>query len=358
MPSTSPALVVDPLAFSLRALGGVARVWRNLLPHLVDSDIDVRFTCGVDGKEALKNGLDAAIESFDRAHRIPARWRRFVPYTGPAALFFPTYFRPCRGGIPNIQLVHDCMKELYYPIAKAALARARKRRIYRDATALIAISEATRLELLRLHGESLDGRIRVIHNPVDHGYLVKCSTAGESAVEFEETIGRLGGRPFALFIGHRAAWKNFREAKHLSRALPEHVLLAVGAQPSAAEQQFASTCEGRIIFTGPLRDEVMFALLKRAQFLFFPSMLEGFGLPIVESLLLGTPVLALETQVNREVSLGQVTTFETGAPASIRAAAGRLQRIEIGGAIHRRLAEQFDPRTIAHSYLAVIREFI
>jgi glycosyltransferase involved in cell wall biosynthesis len=255
-------------------------------------------------------------------------------------------------------LVHDCVKELYYPIPKAALARLRKKHIYRNATALIAISHATRLDMLRLHGEEIEDRIRVIHNPVDFRHIMRCSTTDEASPEFSRVTARIGNRPFALFIGYRAAVKNFREVRHLLKALPEFVVVAVGPPPTPAELQQAQDLMGRIIYAGPLPDEVMFSLLKRSEFLFFPSMLEGFGLPVIESLFLGIPVLALDTQVNNEVSLGLIAPFETGSPDSIRVAVDRLKPVDTDGPIHRQLVERYDPKAVAQSYLRVIREFL
>ena len=358
MSSTSPVLTLDPLAFSLRAVGGVSRVWRTLLHRLVASDIAIRFTGGMDGRDILKDGLDAVVGASERVDRIPAGLRRFISYGGEGNVFFPTYFRPCRPGIPNIQLVHDCIKELYYPVGKAALARWRKRRIYRNASRLIAISEATRFDLLRLHGEWIEDRIRVIRNPVDREHLLRCAVSGAGYPEFDRLRTHIDGRPYAMFIGYRGSWKNFREVRTLLGALKEHVVLAVGPSPAPDEIHLAEDFGGRIVFAVGLPDEVMFTLLAQSQFLFFPSMLEGFGLPIIESLYVGTPVLGLDTQVNREISLGLVQAFESGSQASIRSAVERMRRPEAGSPALQRLIARYDPESVARAYLSVIREIL
>jgi len=353
-----PTLVIDPLAFELRATGGVSRVWATVLPRLVDSGLNIRFTSGQGGREAMAGGLDDAIAGFARGHTIPAGVRRFIPYGGKADLFFPTYFRPCRRGTRNIQLVHDCLKEMLYPPLKGGLSRLRRGNLYRSADCLISVSEATRLDMYRLYGNSIGDRVRVIHNPVDSQYLSRCVASDTGEEEFSGWLGRIDGRPFALYVGHRPGVKNFVETRHLLAALPEHVLVVIGPAPSVSELTLSADLGGRILYAGPCADGLMFKLLNAAQFLFFPSLSEGFGLPVIESLLLGTPVLALETQINREVSRGLITSFECGSVSSIRVAASSMTPILADHPARKALAAAYDPAAICDQYVQTIQEFL
>ena len=169
---------------------------------------------------------------------------------------------------------------------------------------------------------------------------------------------QVGDRPYAMFIGYRSGMKNFREVVQLLKALPEHVVIAVGAPPTDEEKQMADAADGRILFASKVTDAVMFRLLKRSDFLFWPSMLEGFGLPIVESLVLGTPVLGLSTQVNIDVSMGLINQYESDSPSSIRAAYERMRRLDDSDPIHAQLVARYDPDTVAERYLQVIRKLL
>jgi glycosyltransferase involved in cell wall biosynthesis len=161
-----------------------------------------------------------------------------------------------------------------------------------------------------------------------------------------------------MFIGYRSGVKNFREVVQLLQALPDHVVIAVGAPPTDDEKQMAQAANGRILFASKVTDTVMFRLLKRSDFLFWPSMLEGFGLPIVESLVLGTPVLGLSTQVNIDVSMGLINQYESDSPSSMRAAYERIQRLDDSDPMHAQLVARYDPDTVAERYLQVIRKLL
>jgi glycosyltransferase involved in cell wall biosynthesis len=357
MSTRSPIVVIDPLAFELRAVGGVSRVWSILLPRLLETGLDVRFTGSVKGPELVRAGTVDAIQRFQPSRSIPATIRRFIPYLGKADLFFPTYFRPCIPGTRNIQLIHDCTKELFYPMAKAGLARIRRRNLYRNADCLISVSETTRLDVYRLYGAKLGDRVRVIHNPVDFDYLTRCVESEDESVKFSQWLRTIGSRPFCLYIGYRAGVKNFREARHLMSGLPDHIVIVVGAPPTPAEQQFSDEFGGRIVYTGPCSDNLMFKLLKRSDFLFFPSLVEGFGLPVIESLYLGTPVVALDTQINREVSLGLITKYECGSATSLRDAVNRLNRVSPDDPKRKALIDMYDPEKVCERYRQTILAF-
>ncbi len=97
--------------------------------------------------------------------------------------------------------------------------------------------------------------------------------------------------------------------EHLAQTIPDEempVLFIIGARGWANEQVFArldtSDLMGKHVFElGALPDGAAFALLQNARALLFPSRAEGFGLPPAESLALGTPVIARDLPVYREV---------------------------------------------------------
>jgi len=350
-------LIIDPLVFSLPRRGGISRVWASLLPRLMASDLTVSFTVG-DGFNH-RPGEDAlsALRQFDTAHKIPAGVRRFVPYAGSGGMFFPTYYRPCIPGIRNVQLAHDCIKELHFPLPKAVMSRIRRRALYAKATGIIAVSEVTRSDIQSLYGSAVGSRVRVIHNPVDHEYILGCAEKSDCSDDLKRIEAWVSGRPFAVYVGQRWGYKNFGEVRHLLAALPGHTVVAIGAPATQQEMDLARAVDDRILFAGPASDTTLFGLLKRSHFLFWPSRIEGFGLPIVESLILGTPVLALPTQINLEISLGLISTFESGSPSSIRSAVSGLQRIGPDDSTRAELIKRYAPDRVGAAYVSAIKDF-
>jgi glycosyltransferase involved in cell wall biosynthesis len=353
------SIVIDPLAFAMRRIGGVARVWSTVLQGLCRADgLDVCLT-GPDPKPPSPGpDFEAKILALEKGYAIPANWRRFIPYRGPADVFFPTYLRPSNKGIRNIQLVHDCIKEITYPTWKSALVRTRRKRIFQQADRILAISQGSREDIYRIYGLAIGDRVRVIPNPVDLEYIRHCINAESGQAEWDKWQKVIGRRPFSVFIGARRGVKNFREVRNLLAALPDYLLIAVGNEPNREELELSAAFPGRVHYAGRLPDAVMFKMLQASNFLFFPSVFEGFGMPVVESLLIGTPVLGINTQVNREISMGLVTFFENGSIDSLRDSMTRIKRIPENAPALLALKERYGPQNIVNQYIQAIKELL
>jgi glycosyltransferase involved in cell wall biosynthesis len=105
---------------------------------------------------------------------------------------------------------------------------------------------------------------------------------------------------------------------HAPRELP---LVLVGAAG-----QWAHELDGGVIVTGEVADDELAALYTGAHALVLPSSEEGFGLPAVEALACGTPVVAADSPALREVLDGLATFVDPGDVAGIVAAAHAVRR--------------------------------
>lgn len=103
-------------------------------------------------------------------------------------------------------------------------------------------------------------------------------------------------RPYFLFVGRRDLYKNFAVAVHaLGRArLPEHELIAFGGGPFTAEERslIASCGLGTRVHHQHGDDATLAGLYVQASALLYPSAYEGFGLPLLEAMVHGCPVIA------------------------------------------------------------------
>ncbi|MGG5821762.1 glycosyltransferase family 4 protein [Falsiroseomonas sp. HW251] len=153
---------------------------------------------------------------------------------------------------------------------------------------------------------------------------------------------------YAVVIGTVEARKNLGL---LLRALKEPALersglrfVVIGRRGHGAEQLLARlspAAQERVTFTGYVSEFVKYRLLKHAEFLVLPSVYEGFGIPAVEAMSLGKPVLAAMTSSFPEV-IGQAGVFFD--PFSVAEFAAALEEI----ADPRRLAE-LAPRAIVQA---------
>jgi glycosyltransferase involved in cell wall biosynthesis len=190
----------------------------------------------------------------------------------------------------------------------------------RHSAGVITVSRFTRDEIVDVFGVSPD-RIVVAHNGVDPAFLDPSPRPSPF------------GPPFILAAGNLQPRKNlvtliraFRSMKRRSPDLPER-LIVVG-QPGYGAASIVTeaddlTADGSLVFTGFLDTEALIGLMQRATAFAYPSIYEGFGLPPLEAMAVGTPTLASDIPAAREV-LGDAAVLI--APMDVEAWSAGLER--------------------------------
>lgn len=247
---------------------------------------------------------------------LPPRWEwRAIPFPRlwthlrlswemqrhrPDVLFVPAHVVPALHPRATVVTVHD-LGYLHFPEAHPAPSRRylawSTRWSVRAGRQVIAVSEATRDDLVAMLGVPAE-KIRVIH----HGVRPAVGCLPDDARK--ETLARLGiAWPYVLFLGTIQPRKNLqrmiRAFTHVVAAGLPHGLVIAGrmgwlTDPIRAEAE-ASGLTDRVHFTGYVPDADLPALYHGADAFAFPSLYEGFGMPALEALSYGLPVVASET---------------------------------------------------------------
>lgn len=213
---------------------------------------------------------------------------------------------------PRIVTCHDLIplvlaKQYLAPVPGArTLQWLRDYARYRTAQRVIAISDATRRDLVEYVGVAPE-RIDVVHSGVDHERFTAHEVEGERA----EVIGRLGfDAPFLLCLGASDARKNLPllvRAFAQSGASREVMLVFAGPisgkkRASLVEAAQSSGVEARILIMGYIDDALLVALYRHCLAYVFPSSYEGFGLPILEAMACGAATLTSSLSALAEVA--------------------------------------------------------
>ena len=136
--------------------------------------------------------------------------------------------------------------------------------------------------------------IPIFYNGSDHMRRVQASA---NTTAFEQ----LRGRPYFVVLGNFTRNKNVALALEALKHVREAALVVIG---SADQRIFATPdvdeYDERLIFTGRLNDANVAGLLEQASALLFPSLYEGFGIPPLEAMVLGCPVIASDIPAVRE----------------------------------------------------------
>lgn len=184
----------------------------------------------------------------------------------------------------------------------------------RKAARVACDSVATRDELLAYKLLPAE-RLRVIPNGVHPIFTHAGDARADRAVE--ELLGAQdASAPELLHVGSTIARKRIdvllRVFAEVRRAYPRARLIRAGGEFTTAQHALVEKLglSGSIVVLRNLSAEVLAAVYRRAALLLLPSEREGFGLPLVEAERCGTPVLASELPVLREVGAGRgATTF-------------------------------------------------
>lgn len=149
----------------------------------------------------------------------------------------------------------------------------------------------------------------------------------------------LRGTPFVLAVGSANPTKNLRALLHAwSLRPPDAMRLVIAGGANAGVFAAAGGADpAGVVRLGPVGDAALVALYRHAQALVFPSLYEGFGLPPLEAMAFGCPVLAARTASIPEVC-GEAVLY-LGDPGAEAIAAG-LQRVLDDGALRERLRQE------------------
>jgi glycosyltransferase involved in cell wall biosynthesis len=300
--------------------GGIGRYVRELVAALAEQDSQCAYHLFVAGAERSRLPQAPAVNFCYRATRLSpltlARlWHRArlpLPielFVGNVWLFHATDFvlPPTLPKTRTLLTVHDLSfaraPESAAPRLKAYL-EAVVPRSARRADHILADSAATKADLIALYGTP-EAKITVLYSGVSDAFRPVRDSAAQAAVRAKYGIG---DAPYVLSVGTLQPRKNYERLMQAFAALPPRwkdlKLVIVGGRGwlDAPIYDCARAMRERVILTGFADEADLPALYSGAACLAFPSLYEGFGLPVLEGMACGTPVLTSNVSSLPEVA--------------------------------------------------------
>ena len=285
---------------------GIGTYLRNVVPE-VSRHFSTRLLVpeplpGVAGEQVV---CEAPIYSVREQWEVPLRARHARIYWTP---HYNTALLPVRAA-RRLVTIHDVFHLAYghrLSLPRRTYARLMINHAVRRADRVVTVSDFSRAELV--HHTGIDaGRVAVVHNGVDLSHFTPHPTAPEPA------LPALPAR-YLLFVGNVKPHKNVLGLLAAFRllladpALSDLHLVVVG-QRDALRTGVADLpahvahlgLQERVLLLGRLPDNALPGLYRRAAALAFPSFYEGFGLPPLEAMACGCPVV-----VSRAASMPEI----------------------------------------------------
>lgn len=233
----------------------------------------------------------------------------------------------------------------------------------RQADRVIAISEATRTDLVRMFGLAPE-QIQVIYPGIDHRLFN--AAAGSDRARRREILARYGisGR-YLLYVGDSEWRKNLRRCLEALAGIDPAVKLVLVGKRALTDNLLHGWIKelglgDRVVLTGFVPDAELPPLYGAAEAFLFPSLYEGFGLPVAEAMACGCPVITSTVSSLPEVAGAAGLLVAPESVAEIREA---MARIVADAALRERMREagirqaaRFSWARAASETVALLRE--
>lgn len=307
-------IIIDGIVYSFQKAGGISRLFSEILPRMCDDDKRIRFQLLLNHKhiqplprhEQISYQQTYKVDPFLRPARLWQPYRtafkeelnsRLIGDSG-GKIWHSTYYtvpKKWKGPvvITAYDMIHERYKESCFSNLREEEVRKNKREAVSLADRIISISHATKEDLKNILGVS-DEKIQVIH--------LACSPVFQ-----KKTSEQPMKKPFILYVGDRPKYKNFASLLHafsLWSKNGEVELVVVGADWSEEETKRIAGLKlsGKVrLFPFP-DDSVLRDLYNQALAFVYPSLYEGFGIPLLEAMSCACPVIASRIPSTVEVA--------------------------------------------------------
>ncbi|MEG4425541.1 MULTISPECIES: glycosyltransferase [unclassified Microcoleus] len=308
---TSRKIVIDGVFFQLNSTG-IGRVWKSLLENWAE------------------NGFAKQIIVLDRAGTAPKipgiQYRNVARYDysqtdadrqmlqqicdeEKADLFISTYYTTPLS-TRSVFMAYDMIPELMGQNIGHSEWREKHCGI-RHASAYITISENTARDLVKVFPQISSNSVAVAHCGIDANF---------SPSDREEISGFKSKysitKPYFLLVGERVGWHGYKNGILFFKAFSQLAnkfdfdIVCAGGKP-ALEPELKLYCSGNTVHTLQLSDSELRAAYSGASVLVYPSKYEGFGLPVLEAMACGCPVITCPNGSIPEVA-GKAAVYVNG----------------------------------------------
>ena len=256
-------IIYDNIIFKLQKTGGITNYWKNLY-FQISKFIEIE---------------DYNVEKSLNKN-IPVLFYRYLDSfvdINKKFIFHSSYYTVCKNkNALNIVTVHDFVYEYYKKGLIRFIHILQKRRAIKNAKKIICISYNTKKDLLKYYPKIDKSKIHVVYHGVSDDFKLT-TNKGENSKKI-------------IFVGNRSGYKNFKQVVQALKIIKKFELIIVGGG-NLNLNELNMLSDIRYNHYQNISDQKLNSLYNKSFALVYPSLYEGFGLPILESLKAGCPVI-------------------------------------------------------------------
>jgi mannosyltransferase len=292
-------IIYDNIIFTLQKVGGISVYWYELIKRQQNNNSIIYYEESSQSNNIYRSKLQLQNNQIiTNTSKMPLCIKRYLPISlninsinnEEKKIFHSSYYRILNSKNHNIKqvvTVHDFIYDYFKSGFKQKIHIRQRNGAMENADIIICVSKNTKKDLLRLYPQFSKKRIEVIYNGVSNSFKpnnVNCINNN------------------LLFIGGRSNHKNFSFVIDLLYELKDYKLTIIGQPLTITEiKKLETKIKDRYTIYSNIGEDKLNELYNHSMCLIYPSSYEGFGIPVLEAMQAGCPVITLKTSSLPEV---------------------------------------------------------
>ena len=295
-------IIYDNIIYSLQKTGGISKYWTELIKRISKKKKITFYELENNNLFRKKLKIKALKEAI-----IAPKILRYLPFLkklSPESIFHSSYLRTSfQKNVINITTIHDFTYEYFEKGIPRIIHSLQKNLSIRRADGIICVSDNTKKDLFKFFPNLDKKKVKRIYNGVENIFFQIKNLKQKIK---DKKLKNLSQKKIILFVGdRRKKYKNFfLTVDIVSKLKKEFVLVCIGGEEiNQIEKNFINNkIPGRFYHFSKVSSEKLNQIYNISFCLVYPSLYEGFGLPILEAMKAGCPVISIKNSSIKEIA--------------------------------------------------------